>query len=155
MSIDNSWHAYRSLTRDRSVSSKKVNRALVRRIIGYARNYRSLIVYFLITLVLVSLLSVAQPLMIPRLVDDGINQGNRQVVTVMALIIAVLAILDAGLGLVSRWFSSRIGEGLIYDLRTEVYDHVQRQSVAFFTRACASHAASHAAAASWATSSLS
>jgi ATP-binding cassette subfamily B protein len=135
VSIDNSWHAYRSLTRDRSVSSKKVNRALVRRIIGYARNYRSLIVYFLITLVLVSLLSVAQPLMIPRLVDDGINQGNRQVVTVMALIIAVLAILDAGLGLVSRWFSSRIGEGLIYDLRTEVYDHVQRQSVAFFTRA--------------------
>ncbi|MBK9740190.1 MAG: ABC transporter ATP-binding protein [Actinobacteria bacterium] len=133
--MDNSWHAYRSLTRDRSVSSKKVNRALVRRIIGYARNYRSLIVYFLITLVLVSLLSVAQPLMIPRLVDDGINQGNRQVVTVMALIIAVLAILDAGLGLVSRWFSSRIGEGLIYDLRTEVYDHVQRQSVAFFTRA--------------------
>jgi ATP-binding cassette subfamily B protein len=133
--MDNSWQAYRSLTRDRSVAKKKVNRALVRRILGYARNYRPLIAVFLVTLVLASLLSVAQPLMIPRLVDDGINQGNAKVVTVMAVVIAILAILDAGLGLVSRWFSSRIGEGLIYDLRTEVYDHVQRQSIAFFTRA--------------------
>jgi ATP-binding cassette subfamily B protein len=135
VTIDNSWQMYRSMTRDRSVAGKKVNRALVRRILGYARNYRGLIVLFLITLVLASLLSVAQPLMIPRLVDDGIQQGNRQVVTAMALIIAGLAILDAGLGLLSRFFSSRIGEGLIYDLRTEVYDHVQSQSVAFFTRA--------------------
>jgi ATP-binding cassette subfamily B protein len=135
VAIDNSWQMYRSMTRDRSVSSKKVNRALVRRILGYARKYRGLIICFLITLVFASLLSVAQPLMIPRLVDDGIQQGNRQVVTVMALIIALLAVLDAGLGLLGRWFSSRIGEGLIYDLRTEVYDHVQRQSVAFFTRA--------------------
>jgi ATP-binding cassette subfamily B protein len=132
---DNSWLAYRSLTRDRSVAGRKVNRALVRRILGYAAKYRSLIVVYLITLVFVSLLSVAQPLMIPRLVDDGIIEGNSTVVTVTALVIAGLAILDAALGLVSRWYSSRIGEGLIYDLRTEVYDHVQSQSVAFFTRA--------------------
>lgn len=129
------WQAYRSLTRDPSVGRRKVNRVLVRRILGYAGKYRSLIIIYLITLVFVSLLSVAQPLMIPRLVDDGINEGNSTVVTVSALIIAGLAILDAGLGLVSRWYSSRIGEGLIYDLRTEVYDHVQSQSVAFFTRA--------------------
>lgn len=133
--MENSWQAYRSLTRDRSVSQKKVNRALVRRILGYAGAYRGLIIAFLITLVFTSLLSVAQPLMIPRLVDDGIQQGNATVVTVMALIIALLAVLDAALGLVSRWYSSRIGEGLIFDLRTQVYDHVQRQSVAFFTRA--------------------
>lgn len=135
MSIDSAWHAYRSLTRDRSVTDRQVTRALVRRILGYARPYKRLIWIYLITLVGVSLLSVAQPLMIPRLVDDGIQQGNSQVVTVMALLIALLALLDAGLGLVSRWYSSRIGEGLIYDLRTQVYDHVQRQSIAFFTRA--------------------
>lgn len=133
--MSDNWQAYRSLTRDPSVGQRKVNRALVRRILGYAGKYRSLIVIYLITLVFVSLLSVAQPLMIPRLVDDGINEGNSTVVTVSALIIAGLAILDAGLGLVSRYYSSRIGEGLIYDLRTEVYDHVQSQSVAFFTRA--------------------
>lgn len=133
--MSDSWQAYRSLTRDPSVGQRKVNRALVRRILGYAAKYRSLIVIYLITLVFVSLLSVAQPLMIPRLVDDGIDKGDSTVVTVTALVIAGLAILDAALGLVSRWYSSRIGEGLIYDLRTEVYDHVQGQSVAFFTRA--------------------
>ncbi len=132
--MDKMWQIVRSSTRDRTFD-RSVNRALVRRILGYARNYRGLIVWFLITLVFTSLLSVAQPLMIPRLVDDGINEGNARVVTVMALIIAGLAILDAALGLVSRWFSSRIGEGLIFDLRTQVYEHVQAQSVAFFTRA--------------------
>ena len=134
MSMEGMWMIYRSATRERTFD-RRVSRVLVRRILGYARPYRRLIVLFLVTLVLTSLLSVAQPLMIPRLVDDGISQGDARVVTVMALIIAALAILDAGLGLVSRWFSARIGEGLIYDLRTEVYDHVQRQSVAFFTRA--------------------
>lgn len=112
-----------------------INRALVRRILGYAGNYRGTIAFFLVTLVFVSLLSVAQPLLVPRLVDDGITQGNAQVVTVTAVTMGVLALVDAGLGLVARYFSSRIGEGLIYDLRTEVYDHVQRQSIAFFTRA--------------------
>lgn len=135
MGMDNSWMAYRALTRDRSVADRKVSRALVRRILGYAAKYRRIIVLYLITLVLVSLLSVAQPLLIPRLVDEGISQQDAQVVTVTALTMAALALLDAALGLVSRWYSSRIGEGLIYDLRTEVYDHVQRQSVAFFTRA--------------------
>ena len=135
MAMENSWQAYRSLTRDRSVAGRSVNRALVRRILGYAAKYRGIIVLYLITLVFVSLLSVAQPLLIPRLVDQGINEGNAAVVTTTALLMAALAILDAGLGLVSRWYSARIGEGLIYDLRTEVYDHVQRQSVAFFTRA--------------------
>lgn len=126
---------YRSMTRDRSVTQQRIDRALVRRILGYARPYRRIIVLFLVTLVLVSLLSVAQPLLVPRLVDDGITQGDARVVTVTALTMAALAVLDAALGLVSRWYSSRIGEGLIYDLRTQVYDHVQRQSVAFFTRA--------------------
>lgn len=126
---------YRAMTRDRSVAEHRIDRALIRRILGYAGRYRGIIVMFLITLVLVSLLSVAQPLLVPRLVDDGISQGNAQVVTTTAATMALLAIVDAALGLVSRWFSSRIGEGLIFDLRSEVYDHVQRQSIAFFTRA--------------------
>lgn len=126
---------YRAMTRDRSVTERRIDRALIRRILGYARNYRVIISLYLVTLVLVSLLSVAQPLLVPRLVDQGISKGNAQVVTTTALLMAALAIVDAGLGLVGRWFSSRIGEGLIHDLRTEVYDHVQRQSIAFFTRA--------------------
>lgn len=135
MSTDNTWNAYRALTRDSSVKGSKVSRALVRRIFGYARPYRAFVTMFLITLVFASLLSVAQPLLFRRIVDSGISVGDAKVVTVTALIIALLAILDAALGLVSRYFSSRIGEGLIYDLRSEVYTHVQEQSVAFFTRA--------------------
>ena len=129
------WQAYRSMTRDRNLTTKTDTRALVRRILGYATAYRGIIVLFVGTLMVASLVSVAQPLLIPRLVDDGISAGDARVVTAMAILMAVLALVDAGLGLVSRWFSARIGEGLIYDLRTEVYDHVQRQSIAFFTRA--------------------
>lgn len=135
MSMEHAWLAYRSLTRDSSVGQQRIGRALVWRIIGYARPYRGLVIVFLITLVIASLLSVAQPLLFRRIVDAGITAQNAQVVTTTAIAVAVLAIADAGLGLVSRWFSARIGEGLIYDLRTQVYTHVQQQSIAFFTRA--------------------
>jgi ATP-binding cassette subfamily B protein len=123
------------MTRDRSVAEKKITKGTVRRILSYAHPYRTIIVIFLGTLVVTSLLSVAQPLLFKRIVDDGISVGNASLVTWTALAIAGLAIADAAFGLVSRWYSARIGEGLIYDLRTQVYDHVQRQSVAFFTRA--------------------
>lgn len=129
------WQAYQSLTRDRSVSGRKLPKGLVRRILGYAAPYRALVYLFLVTLVVMSLLSVAQPLLFRRIVDDGISVGDAQVVTMTALLIAALAITDAGLGLVSRYFSARIGEGLIYDLRSQVFAHVQSQSIAFFTRA--------------------
>ena len=134
MSMD-VWMAYRSMTRDRSVKGTKVGWELVRRILGYARPYRAYVWMFLITLVFASLLSVAQPLLFRRIIDQGITVQDAHVVTVTAIIIAVLAIIDSGVGLIGRYFSSRIGEGLIYDLRTEVYSHVQEQSIAFFTRA--------------------
>ena len=134
MTMQTVWQTYQSMTRDRSVTGKKVARSTVRRIFGYARPYRVIIGIFLITLVGTSLLSVAQPLLFRRIVDDGISVGNASLVTWTAIAIAGLAIGDAALGLVSRWYSARIGEGLIFDLRTQVYDHVQRQSIAFFTR---------------------
>ena len=127
--------AYRSLTRDRAVASRSVSRAQVLRILRFAHPYRVLIYAFLVTLILASLLSVAQPLLFRRIVDEGISKGDARVVTVTAILVAVLALADAGLGLVGRWFSARIGEGLIFDLRTAVYAHVQQQSVAFFMRA--------------------
>ena len=133
MTMQTVWQTYQSMTRDRSVTNKKVARSTVRRIFRYARPYRVTIAIFLITLVGTSLLSVAQPLLFRRIVDDGISVGNASLVTWTAVAIAGLAIGDAALGLVSRWYSSRIGEGLIFDLRTQVYDHVQRQSIAFFT----------------------
>ncbi len=135
MSMSTVWQTYQSMTRDRSVTGQKVARGTVRRILGYARPYRLLIALFLGTLVVTSLLSVAQPLLFKRIVDDGISVGNASLVTWTALAIAGLAIANAAFGIVSRWYSARIGEGLIFDLRSQVYDHVQHQSIAFFTRA--------------------
>ncbi len=78
--------------------------------------------------------AAAVPLLLKYVIDSGVVAGQRDVVVLGAAAVAALAVLDAGLGLVGRWASARVGEGLIYDLRTEVFDHVQRQPVAFFTR---------------------
>jgi len=133
--MTNPHQVLRSYRRNDEVKDRKLASGTVRRILGYATPYRVLVVGFLITLVIDAVLVVAQPLLFRRIIDQGVTPGNSQVVTNTAIIIAVLAIFDAGLTLLGRWYSSRIGEGLIYDLRTEVYDHVQRQPVAFFTRA--------------------
>lgn len=129
------WMMYQSLTRDRSVMQSSISRQVTKRILGYGRPYASIIVGFLITITTASLFAVAQPLLFKRIVDDGISAGNARVVTWTAVLVVALAIADAGLGLLGRWYSARIGEGLIFDLRTQVFDHVQRQSIAFFTRA--------------------
>ncbi|MCU0300958.1 MAG: ABC transporter ATP-binding protein/permease [Candidatus Nanopelagicales bacterium] len=128
------WQTYRSFTRDRSVAQQRISRDTVRRILRFAQPYRRLIVWFLLTLVVGSLLVVAQPLLFRRIVDQGITPGDRGVVTVSAILVLVLALADAAIGLVGRWYSARIGEGLIYDLRTQVFGHVQSQPLAFFTR---------------------
>ena len=135
MSMSTVWQTYQSMTRDRSVAGQKVARGTVRRIFGYARQYRLIIALFLGTLIVTSLLSVAQPLLFKRIIDDGISVGNASLVTWTALAIAGLAIAYAAFSIVGRWYSARIGEGLIFDLRSQVYDHVQHQSIAFFTRA--------------------
>ncbi len=125
----------RSMSSDRSVLKKRLGKGLVRRILGYARPYKAIVIALLITLVFAAVLTVAQPLLFRRIIDKGVSVGDSSVVTKTAILIAILALLDAVLGLVGRWFSARIGEGLIFDLRTQVFDHVQRQSIAFFTRA--------------------
>ncbi|ACQ79271.1 ABC transporter related [Beutenbergia cavernae DSM 12333] len=125
---------YRSLSRDRSVTRQKLAPGTVRRILRYARPYRFLVAGFLVLVVLGALLIVATPLLLQRIVDDGVAQGNRGLVIGLAGAVAVVALLEAGLGVLQRWLSVRIGEGLIFDLRTDVFAHVQRQSVQFFTR---------------------
>jgi ATP-binding cassette subfamily B protein len=129
------WSTARSFTRDRSVADRKLAPGTTRRILTYARPYRRLIAGFLVLVVFDALLVVATPLLFRRLIDDGVAKGDRAVVVGLALVVAALAVVDAAAGLAQRWFSSRIGEGLIYDLRTQVFGHVLRQPVAFFTRA--------------------
>ena len=129
-----SWSTLRSFARDGSVANQKLTPGTVRRIAGYARPYRRPIGFFLVLTVVDAFLVVASPLLLGKLIDDGVNQDNKQVVVTLSLIVAGLAVFDALLSLILRWYSARIGEGLIYDLRSQVFDHVQRMPLAFFVR---------------------
>lgn len=126
--------AFRALRTDRSAAQQRLARGTVRRVLGYAAPHRRLITYFLVLTVIDAGLVVVSPLLVQRIVDDGILQGNGGLVTELALVMAGVALFDALLTVLVGYLSSRIGEGLIYDLRTAVFGHVQRQSLAFFTR---------------------
>jgi ATP-binding cassette subfamily B protein len=126
--------AYRSIHRDRTVVDNKIERATLRRVLRFARPHRRLIGWFLVITVFDAGLVVVPPLLVQQLVDKGINGDNATLVLWLAFAMAIAAIADAALGFGSGWLSSLIGEGLIYDLRTKVFAHVQRQSLAFFTR---------------------
>ena len=126
--------AWRSMRSDRSVVDKRVSRETVRRVFGFARPHRRLIAIFLSLTVVDSAMVIVTPLLVQRIVDDGIIAGDGGLVTRLALAMAGAALLSAVLAVFAGWFSSRIGEGLIFDLRTKVFGHVQRQSLAFFTR---------------------
>ena len=129
------WMAMRSMSRDASVAERRLSPGTRRRVLTYAAPYRRAIIAFLAVVVLDSILVVTVPLLLKSLVDDGVIPGDSSVVIRLALVVAVIAVLDAVLTVVSRWYSSRIGEGLINDLRTQVFAHVLRQPIAFFTRA--------------------
>ncbi|HET7820010.1 MAG TPA: ABC transporter ATP-binding protein [Ornithinibacter sp.] len=129
------WQALHSLSRDSSVKERRLAPGTTRRVLAYAAPYKVQIGWFLGVVVIESVLVVASPLLLKSLVDDGIYPKDAAVVVKLSLLVALIAVLGAGLTLVERWFSARIGEGLIYDLRTQVFSHVLRQPVAFFTRA--------------------
>jgi ATP-binding cassette subfamily B protein len=134
MSPMSGWHMMRSYRRDESVTERRLAPGTVRRILVFARPYRLQIAAFLVLVVLDGVLVVVTPLRLKRLSDDGVGAGDRRLVVVLASLVALVAVGEAIVMLAQRWFSSRIGEGLIYDLRVQVFGHVQRQPVAFFTR---------------------
>ena len=128
------WMMYRSMTQDQSVKNTKLKPGTLKRIISFASPYKKAVTFFLLTVIIDAILVITTPLLLSRLIDDGVIPKNGGVVTVIAFAIAGLALLDALMNIVGRWFSSQIGEGLIFDLRSQVFEHVQRQSIAFFTR---------------------
>lgn len=127
--------SFRSMMADPSVKNQKLKPGTVQRIGTFAKPYRWQIVFFLITVVIDAVLVIATPLLLRQLLDRGVHLHNGALVTRLSIIVGLLAIADALMSVVGRWFSSRIGEGLIFDLRSQVFSHVQRQSIAFFTRA--------------------
>jgi len=134
MSSHATWMSFRSLTQDQSVKNQKLKPGTLKRIAKFAIPYKITLTFFLITVVIDAFLVVATPLLLRKLIDDGVIPKNGELVTKLAFAVGVIAVLDALFSMAGRWFSSRIGEGLIYDLRKQIFEHVQRQSIAFFTR---------------------
>jgi len=129
------WHAMRGFSRDPSVTKQRLQKGTVRRIAHYGRPYRWDLLIFLVAAALDAAITVSYPILLGVIIDRGIIPKRIEVVAVLAGVVAALAVFDALLTIVSRYFTARVGEGLIYDLRTEVFSHVQRQPIAFFTRA--------------------
>jgi ATP-binding cassette subfamily B protein len=122
------------MTADPSVKQQKLKAGTVKRIFIFAKPYRLSIWIFLFTVVIDAALIVATPLLLRQLIDEGVIPKDGALVTRLAIYVGLLAVADAAMSMLGRYFSSRIGEGLIYDLRSLVFGHVQRQSIAFFTR---------------------
>ena len=134
MSVQAVWSAHRTMTADPSVKNQKLKQGTIKRIFSFAQPYRLYLTIFLITVVIDAFLVIATPLLLRQLIDDGVIPKNGELITRLAFIVGLLAVADAIMSIIGRWFSARIGEGLIYDLRSQVFQHVQKQSIAFFTR---------------------
>src|SRR5690625_1000955 len=136
MSMSMETAAWQSLytTMHAAQDQRPFSPAALRRIAGFARPHGRRILVFVMTSVLIAVVTVSTPLLAGRVVDAIVGGQAPRVVIVLAAVIAAIALAEAGLGLAQRWFSANIGEGLILDLRTAVYDHVQRMPIAFFGR---------------------
>src|SRR5450759_3353359 len=128
------WGLMRSFRRDESVTSQKLSPGILRRIVRFAVPYRRMLLIFLALIVLDALLSAANPLIYRAIIDDGILPHDSGLVVKLALLLGVLALSDVALSLWQRWISARVGESLIFDMRTQVFAHFQRMPIAFFTR---------------------
>ncbi len=121
-----------------AVKGKKLNRRFLRRVLQFARPYRREIALFVVVVVLSAIVGALPPLLFKRLLDRGLPQGNQPgnmgVITWLAIIGVFIAVSIAFLGLAQRYYSAKVGEGLIYDLRVGLFDHVQRLPLSFFTR---------------------
>jgi len=126
--------AWRTMHQDSSVVEHKLAKGTLRRVVSFARPFRRELVIFLLLTVVSSVIGVLTPLLAGDVVNQISGNGTVAAVVRIALIIGGLAVLDALISLGTRWYSARIGEGLIFDMRTKVFDHVQRMSLAFFTR---------------------
>jgi ATP-binding cassette subfamily B protein len=131
-----SWNMLRSIQSAERVKKHQVTPGTTRRILRFAEPYRRDIAVFLLAVVFDAGIGVATPLLAGHVINaiTGGGPGAASTVIRIALFIAGLAVADALLSLAQRWYSARIGEGIILSLRTRVYDHVQRMPLQFFTR---------------------
>jgi ATP-binding cassette subfamily B protein len=125
------WWSY--IQYDESQDRPKLDRALLRRVVGHARPYTGLLAIVLVTLVVTTFVSLLPPLLMRNLIDVAIPSGNMSRVALLGGAMVSVPIVNGVIGVLQRWASAKAGEGIIYDLRTSVYAHLQHQSLGFFT----------------------
>lgn len=135
MTTQGPWLAFRALTADRSVVSSKVSKETRNRIFAYAKPFKRQISFFIAVVIVEASLVVSQPLLFKLIIDEGIANADRRIVIYGALGVAFIALFSSVISMIERWYSAQIGEGLIFNLRSQIFDKVMQQSVAFFTRA--------------------
>jgi ATP-binding cassette subfamily B protein len=128
------WGVMRSLRRDDTVTDQKLPKGIMRRIAGFARPYRRALAVFLVLIIVDAVIGAANPLIYRSIIDSGIRHHRSGLIVELAVLLAGLAVFGAVLSLWQRWVSARIGEGLIFDMRTRVFEHIQKMPIAFFTR---------------------
>src|SRR5664280_1389661 len=124
----------RSMRRDESVTQQHVTKGTAKRMVQFARPYRRILAWFLVLVVVDAVIGVVNPLLFRSIIDNGIPEKNKSLILGLALVAAVLAIADIGLSIGIRWVSAKVGEGLIFDMRSKVFEHIQKMPIAFFTR---------------------
>ena len=128
------WMALRTLQSDQSVKDAKLKPGTIRRIFSYSSNYRIDLIFFVISVIVDAVLVISTPLLLKDLIDKGVIPKDSSVVVRLSFLVGIIAVANAAINMWNRWYSAKIGEGLIYDLRSQVFNHVQKQSIAFFTR---------------------
>lgn len=124
----------RSFVRDQSVTKHKIAPGVIKRIFRFAKTYQKLLIIFLLAVIIDATIGAVNPLILREIIDKGILGHRSSLIIELAVIVAILAIIDAFLAFGERLISAKIGEGLIYDMRTKIFDHVQKMPLAFFTR---------------------
>jgi ATP-binding cassette subfamily B protein len=117
-----------------NLDGRTVGKGVIRRVARLARPYRWMLVGFVAVIIVEAVIALIPPLLFRSIIDTALPEGNRGLLNVLAALVVAAALADASLGFVERWFSSKIGEGVIFDLRVGLFDHVQRMPIAFFTR---------------------
>jgi ATP-binding cassette, subfamily B, bacterial len=124
----------RSMRRDDSVTQQQVTKGTAKRMVQFARPYRRILGWFLVLVVIEAVVGVINPLLFASIIDNGIKHHNKGLVIGLALVAAGLAVADTGLSIGIRYVSAKVGEGLIFDMRSKVFGHIQKMPIAFFTR---------------------
>jgi ATP-binding cassette, subfamily B, bacterial len=124
----------RSMRRDDSVTQQHVTKGTTRRMFQFARPYRKILIFFLVLVTIEAVVGVINPLLFRSIINNGIEHHDKRLIIGLSLVAALVAIVDTSLTIGIRWVSAKVGEGLIYDMRSQVFDHIQRMPLAFFTR---------------------